>query len=106
MSLLFDWDEANIAHIAEHGISTGEAEEVVTNNPLDLEYTVRNGEARLRQAGETSTGRILAVVTVMRSGRIRVVTAYPASRSLRATYLEHKSREHKELGKDGKTNSP
>jgi uncharacterized protein len=93
MSLMFDWDEANIAHIAEHGVTPGEAEEVVTGGPLDLEYTIRNGEARLRQAGETSTGRILAVVTVIRNGRIRVVTAYPASRSLRATYLTHKEAE-------------
>jgi uncharacterized DUF497 family protein len=83
-------DEANIAHIAEHGVLPSEAEEVVTNNPLDLDYLIRNGEMRLRQAGETSTGRILAVITTIRNGLTRVITAYPASRSLRATYLEHK----------------
>ena len=95
----FDWDEANIAHIAEHDVLPSEAEEVITNHPLDLDYVFRNGEMRLRQAGETSAGRILAVITTIRDGLIRVVTAYPASRSLRATYLEHK-----ELVKDGKAN--
>jgi hypothetical protein len=96
---MFDWDEANIAHIAEHEVLPSEAEEVVANNPLDLDYVIRNGELRLRQAGETSTGRILAVITTVRNGLTRVITAYPASRLLRATYLEHK-----ELRKDGKEN--
>lgn len=95
----FEWDEANIGHIAEHDVTPAEAEEVITNNPLDLDYVFRNGEMRLRQAGETSAGRVLAVITVLRNGLTRVVTAYPASRSLRATYLEHK-----ELVKDGKAN--
>jgi uncharacterized DUF497 family protein len=98
--MVFDWDVANTAHIAEHGISPSEAEEVIANNPLDLDYAVRNGEARLRQVGETSAARILAVITVLRSGLTRVVTAYPASRSLRATYLEYKERV-----KDGEENS-
>jgi uncharacterized DUF497 family protein len=96
----FDWDEANTAHIAEHDVLPSETEEVVANNPLDLDYAVRNGESRLRQAGETSTGRILAVITVHRNGLTRVVTAYPASRSLRATYLEYKERV-----RDGKADS-
>jgi len=95
----FDWDEANVAHIAEHDVTPLEAEEVVTNHPLDLGYVSRNGEMRLRQAGETSAGRVLAIITTVRNGLTRVVTAYPASRSLRATYLEHK-----ELVKDGKAN--
>jgi uncharacterized DUF497 family protein len=96
----FDWDEANIAHIAEHGVLPSEAEEVVANSPLDLGYTIRNGEVRVRQAGETSAGRILGVITTLRNGLTRVITAYPASRSLRAAYLKYK-----ELVKDGKANS-
>ena len=99
MAGLFDWDEANIAHIAEHDVTPLEAEEVITNHPLDLDYVVRNGEMRLRQAGETTAGRILAVISVFRNGRTRVVTAYPASRLLRTTYLQHK-----ELMNDGKAN--
>jgi uncharacterized protein len=97
--MLFDWDEGNTAHIAEHGVSQSEAEEVVSNNPLDLDYEIRNGEMRFRQVGETSVGYILAVITMARNGLTRVVTAYPASRLLRAIYLEHK-----ELVKDGKAN--
>lgn len=100
---MFDWDAANIAHIAEHGVLPLEAEEVIVGNPLDLDYVVRNGELRLRQAGETSAGRILAVISTSRNGCTRVITAYPASRMLRATYLKYK--EPRSYGK-GKADSP
>jgi hypothetical protein len=32
----FDWDEANMRHIARHGVTPEEAEEAVTNDPLEL----------------------------------------------------------------------
>lgn len=51
-----------------------EAEEVITNNPLDLNYEVRNGEIRFRQVGETRLGRILAVVSTERKGLTRIIT--------------------------------
>ncbi len=44
MSEFFDWDEANIGHIAEHGVTPSEAEEVIGNQPLDLDYELREGE--------------------------------------------------------------
>jgi uncharacterized DUF497 family protein len=100
MSVFFEWDDANIAHIAEHGVSPEEAEEVVLRNPLDLDYSVRDGEPRFRQVGETVAGRILAVITTERRGLTRVVTAYPASRSLSATWIKYK-----ETGQYGKAGS-
>ncbi len=60
---MFDWDDANRRHVAEHGVAPSEAEEVVRNNPLDLEEQFRNGEDRLMQIGETDALRILVVVT-------------------------------------------
>jgi hypothetical protein len=98
--LEFDWDEANIAHIAEHDVVPKEAEEAVTNNPLDLSYEVRDGEIRFRQVGETSSGRILVVVSTERKGLTRVITAHRPSRFLHATYLKYR----KESTIDGKTN--
>ncbi len=100
MSLFFDWDDANIAHLAEHGVSPEEAEEVVVRNPLDLDYSVRDGEPRFRQVGETVSGRILAVITTERNHRTRVVTAYPASRALSATWFKYK-----ETGQYGRADS-
>jgi uncharacterized DUF497 family protein len=97
---MFDWDDANTAHIAEHGVYPLETEEVLSNSPLDVSYEDRSGETRIRQVGETSAGRILTIISTLRGERTRVITAYPASRLLRTTYLEHK-----ELTKDGKENS-
>ncbi|MBB5062034.1 BrnT family toxin [Granulicella mallensis] len=87
---MFDWDEANITHIAEHDVLPSEAEEVIANSPLDLGYSSHNDETRYREVGETLAGRILVVVSTLRNGLTRVVTAYPPSRALRLTYLEYK----------------
>lgn len=87
---MFDWDDANRRHVAEHGVAPSEAEEVVRNNPLDLEEQFRNGEDRLMQIGETDALRILVVVTTWRGNRIRVVTAFPATPQLRKFYAAHK----------------
>ena len=35
---LFDWDSANIRHIAEHDISPEEAEEVIQGDPLEMDF--------------------------------------------------------------------
>ena len=32
----FDWDEANIGHVARHGVLPDETEQVILNDPLDL----------------------------------------------------------------------
>jgi uncharacterized DUF497 family protein len=77
MSDSFDWDEFNIAHIARHGVEPYEAEEVISNNPIDVSEVVRNGEERSEQVGETDKGRILRVVTTLRNGNVRVITAIP-----------------------------
>jgi uncharacterized DUF497 family protein len=87
---MFDSDKGNIAHIALHDVLPDEAEEVVLNQPLDLDHTVKDGEVRIRQVGQTVRGRILAVVTTERGELIRVVTAYPAGSFLRGTYLKYK----------------
>ena len=93
---MFDWDEANIAHIAEHDVLPHEAEEVITNNPLDLEEQDRNGESRLMQVGETTDKRVLMVVTTPRGSKIRVVTAFPANRAYREFYAAQKANDHAE----------
>jgi uncharacterized DUF497 family protein len=87
---MFDWDEANRKHVAEHGVKPSEAEEVIANNPLDLEVQLRNGEERVLQIGETNALRILVVVTTWRGSRIRVVTAFSATPQLRDLYIAQK----------------
>lgn len=59
---IWDLDDdpaGNVQHIAEHDISKEEVEEVL-ENPADLEQSRTSG--RPIAFGETSTGRIIAVV--------------------------------------------
>ncbi len=92
--LKYQWDTANISHIAKHSISAEEAEQVIENDPIDVGERLRNGETRFVQIGETATGRILTVVATMRQNLIRVVTAHPANRAQRRFYAEHKDIEN------------
>jgi uncharacterized DUF497 family protein len=83
----FDWDQANIKHIAKYKITPDEAEQVVLNDPIDLSMQSHDGEERTPQVGETDAGRVLVVVTAWRDGLIRVVTAFPAKLALRKLYF-------------------
>jgi uncharacterized DUF497 family protein len=79
---VFDWDEDNIRHIAEHGVTQQEAEYALTNNPTDAIEQDHEGEVRFWQLGFTEANRCLIVVTTWRGEKLRVVTAYPAPRAL------------------------
>jgi uncharacterized DUF497 family protein len=76
----FDWDEANTAHIARHGVRPEEAEEALTD-PRRLVLRIRSqaGEERWAALGTTEAGRILFVVFTRRRGRVRVITARDAT---------------------------
>lgn len=72
----FDWDAANIDHVARHGVTQSEAEEAVLNRAVVLATVLSGGEERTVCAGRTVSGRVLKVVYTLRRGRIRVVTAH------------------------------
>jgi uncharacterized DUF497 family protein len=61
---------------------------VVNNDPLDLDYEMIENEARYRAVGLTSGGRLLSVVFTVRNGRLRAVTAFPASAADTKAFLE------------------
>jgi hypothetical protein len=82
----FEWDEANIAHLARHGITPQEAEEVLSNHPLFVRVDLRGDELRRCEFGATRSGRILVVITTARAYKIRVITSWPADRALRAVW--------------------
>jgi hypothetical protein len=71
----FDWDEANIGHVARHSVLPEEAEQVILNDPVDLGMEIIEGEERYLNLGATVQGRVLLVVTTWREDRVRVVTA-------------------------------
>lgn len=43
----FEWDDANIAHLAEHEVTPEESEQVILNRPVDLGTELRGGEGRV-----------------------------------------------------------
>jgi uncharacterized DUF497 family protein len=89
-ALIFEWDEANIEHIARHAVTPQEAEEVVLGEPLDIELQIAEGsdeEERLVQIGTTAKGRILQLLTTWRKGKARVISAWDAPKQLKLYYL-------------------
>ncbi|MBI4565894.1 MAG: BrnT family toxin [Planctomycetes bacterium] len=68
----FDWDEANEEHIARHGITPQEAEEVFRGRVL----LRRARSGRYYASGQSGRGRYLALIVERRADRVvRVITA-------------------------------
>lgn len=88
--LAFDWDEANLSHIARHDVDPDEAEQVVRNDPVDVNYETVSDEARWTSVGHTDSMRVLLVVWTMRGERCRVVTAKFAGRRIESTYMKRR----------------
>jgi hypothetical protein len=87
---LFDWDKANIGHIAEHDVTPEEAEEALLGDPLEMAFEIVNGEERWTYVGNTALGRILRVAITLRDERSRVVTAFVAPKYWREMFWEQK----------------
>lgn len=82
----FDWNDANIDHIARHNVTTDEAEEAF------LDALLRKGrDGRLLVYGVTDPGRYLFVVAALKQdGVVRVITARDMSNSEKRYYLREK----------------
>lgn len=83
------WDEWNLAHIAKHGVTPDEAEEVIAGQAMfQTSY-----KQRLAATGPTSAGRMLTIVigeAPHQPGDFYVFSARPASRAERTQYLQQK----------------
>jgi uncharacterized protein len=84
---LFEWDEANISHLARHGISPAEAEDAILDPHALLLEIQAGGEERVKAVGLTSSGRIVVVVFTLRGEAIRPITAYEAPIRMQQIYL-------------------
>ena len=81
------WDPWNVAHIARHGVTPDEAEEVCHGAPV----TSTTHHDRLRVIGPTQAGRMLTVILDSEPDQVDVyypVSARPASRKERRRYTE------------------
>jgi hypothetical protein len=69
----------NKKHLAAHKVRPAEFEQVLNNDPLDLDFELIDREARYRSVGLTTGGRHL---------KVRATTAFPAGVSDTKAFLE------------------
>jgi uncharacterized DUF497 family protein len=69
----------NTKHLAAHKVTPAEFEQAMNSDPLDLDYELMDNEERYRSVGLTSGGRPLSVAWTARNGKVRAVTAFPAT---------------------------
>ena len=81
----FIWDPENILHIARHGGTPLEAEDVLLD---DETIHVPSHSGRLSAYGLSTAGRALRVIYDQQPDRIRVTTAYQIRRRLLARIQE------------------
>ena len=84
----FEWDEENVQHIAEHDLTPEDVESALNGCTFDIEYQDWHDEERFAEVGVTAQGRYLVVITTWRDDRIRVVTAFDATKELVEEYLK------------------
>lgn len=86
----FEWDASNSLKILKkHDVSMDEVEDVFMSEfklVLGRQYQPDVPEERYCIVGETSKGRVVSVVFCLRDGRVRPVSARPASRKERMIY--------------------
>ncbi len=73
----FEWDSANVKHIANHNVLPWEAEEVFSDKENALREDVEHSavEKRFIIIGKTQEGRLLYQVFTRRGDRIRVISS-------------------------------
>ena len=84
---VFDWDRNNLKKIRAHRIRRAEVEQALSNGPILIYEQDAGDEQRYVYYGETTAGRLLAVVTTERDERIRVITAYELDAGQKRDYL-------------------
>lgn len=82
-----EWDRENEQHIARHGVTSEEVEEVCFSHPL-----VRKSRQGTRLAyGQTVAGRYLLVVLRVKSeGMVRCITARPMTTKEKRYYRQRR----------------
>jgi uncharacterized DUF497 family protein len=65
----FDWDDENKKHLDAHKVAPAEFEQLLNNDPVDLNFERIDNEERYRSVGLTNGGRLLSVVWTIRNGK-------------------------------------
>ena len=86
--IAFDWDDENKKDLDAYKVAPAEFEQLLNNNPIELNLELIDNEERYRSVGLTNAGRLLSVVWTIRNGKVRAITAFPAGVSDRKAFLE------------------
>jgi len=86
----FDWDAANVRHLAKHRITRWEFEQTMLDDPIVIDFTDETGEERWYALGATERLRVLFLVFTYREERIRPITGWDADKKLRELYFRKK----------------
>ncbi len=87
----FEWDRSKAAaNVANHGVSFEEAVTVFQDPLAAIHPDPDHSESELRQiiAGHSTRRRLLLVAFTDRRGKIRIISARPATRRERHEYEE------------------
>ena len=84
----FDWDKHNEQHLAKHGISRSDAEDVLGGSHILVEYQMEGNEHRWVAVGATRTGRIINIVFTQRGVTIRPITGWVADEATVDLYFK------------------
>lgn len=84
-AIRFDWDSANVGHLARHNIRPLEAEEAVLNS-AEIDLQLVDDEERLIVVGVTKSGRFLTIACTSRRDAIRVITGWNSTKAEEAVY--------------------
>lgn len=87
------WTDVDVEHIARHGVSQGEVEQLLASHPVWRRGPrhLASGRTTVYALGQTDSGRYLLVVLSPRGGsRARCVTAMDMDVKTRRFYEKHR----------------
>jgi uncharacterized DUF497 family protein len=62
----FDWDDENKNHLDAHKVAPAEFEQLLNNDPVELNFELIDNEERRRSVGLTNAVRLLSVAWTIR----------------------------------------
>ena len=83
------WNQETVDHIANHGVSPEEVEQVLFND-YDIPVIMRGKQNKYITYGETDSGRFLFVVWVSQYRKTRIVTARDMTKKEKQFYRKRK----------------
>jgi uncharacterized protein len=83
------WDEETVSHLARHGVTPEEVEEIFFNEE-DKSVILKGKEGKYLAYGQTQSGRYLLVVWAIRYKKTGIITARDLTKKEKQFYRRNK----------------